>query len=123
MSQIRTERTFGVTGRLSEEKRGALATIRTHPGYQALLDILEQTCIEQESRLINRDVTDPEAIVAEHRKTQAMWQMFTHMQEAVDREVGAYNEHILPRREPEYTQEQMDIDELLDPTRHYNSRA
>lgn len=87
--EIRDERTQGLQERLSPAQRSALLQIRYTPGYEAILDVMEMACIEQETRLINVEVDKPETIVAEHRMAKAFWQVFTAVQKKIEAEINA----------------------------------
>ena len=105
MSETRTKRSISPTHQLTDEDRNRLAQIYTHPGYQVLLDVMEQVCAVQETRLINAEVKDARAILAEHRKTQAAWQIFAGMQERVTKEMQRYNSAIVPAAADEFLSE------------------
>ena len=96
MTETRTKRTISATHQLTDQDRERLAQIYTHDGYQVLLDVMEQVCAVQESKLINADVRDGKAVLAEHRKTQAAWQIFAGMQDRVTKEMQRHNRAIVP---------------------------
>ena len=88
--EIRTERSFDLKGKLSMQQQEALFALRQSAGYSTLLDVIEMACIEQETRLINVDVTEPERIIAEHRMAKAFWQIFVALQKKVEYECNEY---------------------------------
>lgn len=87
---IRTERTHGIGQRLDASQRASLLQVRYTPGYEILLDLIEQICIEQETRLINQEARDEEGIVAEHRMAKAFWQVFVTLQTKVEVEIAIH---------------------------------
>jgi hypothetical protein len=118
MTEIRTERSFGVTGELRPMQRQHLLAFVNSEVYPDVLDVLEMVCIETETRLINTDPADAESVLANHRMAKAAWQMFTHMQEKIGSEAALYLQSIEKRppvpAQPPY--EQL-VDNILDPTR------
>jgi hypothetical protein len=84
--EIRNERTHGLKATLPPQQRVALLAIREMPGYEALLDLIEMCCIEQEGNLVNTPVDQPSSILAEHQFSKAFWQVFTALQRKVEQE-------------------------------------
>lgn len=83
MTDERTERTIGVTSELRPLQRQHLLAFLNSEVYTDVLDVLEQCCIEVETKLINTDPADEKAVLANHRMAKAAWQMFTHMQDKI----------------------------------------
>jgi hypothetical protein len=101
---IRTERSHGLKAAPPEDEKQALYNLVNSAGWTALLNVLERCCIEQETRLINRDVEDDKGILAEHKMSKAYWQIFTRMQRDVLRaaaEFAGVEEEPRPRTEEE----------------------
>jgi hypothetical protein len=118
MSEIRTERTFGVTAELKPiQRRNILNLIRSEI-YPDLLDVLEMVCIEQESVLINTDPADEKAVLANHKMAKAAWQIFTHMQDKMQSESKLFLASIAKQTPvPQLTPEEMETENILDPTK------
>jgi len=115
---IRTERTFGVTAELKPVQRRNLHNLEHSEIYPDLLDVLEMVCIETETQLINTDPADEAAVLANHRMAKAAWQIFTHMQEKIHSESRFFLASVAkPTPVPALTQEEMRIENLLDPTK------
>jgi hypothetical protein len=118
MTDLRTERTFGVTAELGSTQRRNLYNLLRSEIYPDLLDVLEMVCIETETKLINTDPADEKAVLANHRMAKAAWQMFTHMQEKLDAETKLFLASIAkPTPVPELTLEEQIVENILDPTR------
>jgi hypothetical protein len=83
VSETRTERTIGVTSRLTPASIANLFVLRNSQTWGDLLDVLEQCCIEIETELINTPVEDEAAVLAKHRYSKAAWVVFETMQEKV----------------------------------------
>ena len=107
------------THTLSFPDRAALAAIVRSEGYRVLLDVMEAVCHEQDTRLINTDVRDEAGIVAEHRKAQAMWQIFDEMQAKVLLASKMHGEETAPDPDAGTSDEELADEQLLDPTRTY----
>jgi hypothetical protein len=88
VTEIRTARSHGVREKLNSGERTALIQIRSMPGYEVLLDLMEMSCIEQESKLINTPVDRPDSVLAEHRMSKAFWQVFQAVQKKVEFEIA-----------------------------------
>jgi hypothetical protein len=115
---IRTERTFGVTAELKSVQRRNLHNLEHSEIYPDLLDVMEMVCIETETRLINTDPADTDAVLANHRMAKAAWQVFTHMQEKIHLESQAFLASVAkPTPVPALTPEEMRVENLLDPTK------
>lgn len=114
----RTDRTFGVTAELRPEQRMHLLAFRNSEVYPDVLDVLEMVCIETESVLINTDPADESAVLANHKMAKAAWQLFTHMQEKIERESKLYLSSVAKKPPvPELTPREAWIENVLDPTR------
>ena len=96
MSDIRTERRFGVTSQLTPEARRALFVLRQQDGWPVLLDVIEMVCIETETELINTAPEEEAAILAKHKMSKAAWQVFTHLQEKVEDEISRFVSAAVP---------------------------
>jgi hypothetical protein len=113
----RTERTFGVTAGLEPIQRQNLHNFYNSEVYPDVLDLLEMVCIETETKLINTDPADEQAVLANHRMAKAAWQIFTHMQEKIHFESQAFLASVAkPIPVPPLTREEQRIDHLLNPT-------
>lgn len=89
---IRTTRTLKVTEvKISPENQAQLANLYQNAEYQALLDVMEQGCIELETAHLNTPLGDPEAILGGHAVAKAAWLFFTYVQKQVAR---AYSSQI-----------------------------
>ncbi len=86
---IRTQKAFATTA-LTIQQRGDIFAIRNSPGYAALLDLMEMTCIAQETNLVNAPVTEPANVLAEHALSKAFWQIFVSFQKKVEAECDAH---------------------------------
>jgi hypothetical protein len=118
MREVRTERTVGVTSQLAPHQRMHLLALRESEAWPDLLDVLEMVCIEKETDLINTDPADRVRVLENHKMAKAAWQLFTYMQKKVDEEIALYKISVTPQRPaPEPTDEEMLIENILDPTR------
>lgn len=118
MPEVRTERRFGVTAQMSQIGRRNLLNLRESEIWPDLLDVLEMTCIEMETVLINTDADKEAEVLANHRMAKAAWQMFAHFQLVVDEQIAAYRASIArPTAVPPLTREEMEQENILDPTR------
>jgi hypothetical protein len=116
VSEIRTERRFGVTARLDHEDRRALFVLRQHDGWPVLLDVMEMVCIELETELINTAPENEAAILAKHKMSKAAWQVFTHLQEKIEEEVSRFTSGTVARPpEPLLTDEERETENILNP--------
>ena len=118
MTEVRTERTFGVTGELKPLQRQHLLAFINSEVYPDVLDVMEMVCIEMETALINASPEDETAVLALHKKAQAAWQIFIHMQKKIVDEAKRHiqataKEAPQPKMNPF---EQM-VENILDPTR------
>ena len=103
---IRITRTLGVNPQLTENDRYLLMQLTYVPGYTVLLDIFEQACIEQETKLLNADVAAPATVLAEHMLAKAFWQCFVSIQKRIARESAmALEEKPEAEAEPEAGEE------------------
>jgi hypothetical protein len=91
VAEIRTDRRWGVTSHFDNSDRQKLIQLRNSEAWPVLLDVFEQSLIEMESAYINLSVSDPQAVLANHSKLQAGWQMFTHFQQKIEEECQIFN--------------------------------
>jgi hypothetical protein len=116
MNEIRTERSFGVTSSLRPVQRARLASLYTSDVWPDALDVMEQCCIEMETKLINTPPEEPDSVLANHRMAQAAWMIFTHLQEKIKNEASLYLESVAPKPiVPELTAAEMWAENVLDP--------
>jgi hypothetical protein len=81
---IRKTRTLKVTEvRVTPEQQRELATLYKMSCYEALLDVMERSCIQIESCLIDAPVGNPEEILGAHAVTKAAWLFFHDVQKQV----------------------------------------
>lgn len=117
MTDLRTERTVGVTSELKPLQRQHLLAFLNSEVYPDVLDVLEQCCIEVETQLINTDPADQDAVLANHRMAKAAWQLFMHMQTKIADEA---NRHLQAMAKtppiPALTSYEQLTDNILDPT-------
>jgi len=71
---------------LTGSRRRALFAVTTMEGFDVILDLLEEECIQQESNLINVDVSDHRKILGEHAMSKAFWLLFIRFQKRVEKE-------------------------------------
>lgn len=116
MSELRTERSFGVTAQLTSNQRARLHAFRESDTYNDVLDVLEMVCIEKESELINTSPADRAAVLAHHQMAKAAWQIFTHIQDKIASETHLYLQSIdkQPAMPPLSARERL-IDNILNP--------
>jgi hypothetical protein len=115
---IRTERRFGVTSELTQQQRVNLLKMRNEDGWQDVLDVMEMTCIEIETALINTSSDKETEVLANHKMAKAAWLIFTHLQEKIDLEISLYLESIAKKPPvPEMTWAEQEAENILDPTR------
>ena len=115
---IRTERRFGVTARLTAQQQRNLMNVRNSPEWQDVLDVMEMCCIETETRLINTKPEEELEVLANHKMAKAAWQIFTHLQEKIDAEISQYLVDInIQPPTPELSPEELDRENILNPTR------
>jgi hypothetical protein len=116
---IRSERRFGVTAELTPLQRRNLFQIRSSEVWPDLLDVMEMCCIEIETQLINTAAEREAEVLANHKMAKAAWQIFTHLQEKVDKEISLYvNGNAASATLPLLTAEEQLVENILDPTRH-----
>lgn len=116
---IRTERRFGVTSQLSPAQVRNLFALRNSETYPDLLDVMEQCCIEVETILINTDADKEAEVLANHKMAKAAWMIFTHLQEKLNANVNSYMSSVAePVKLPELTEEEMERENVLNPTYH-----
>jgi hypothetical protein len=114
----RTERTFGVTGELRPLQRRNLLAFRQSEVYGDVLDVIEMVCIEMESVLINTPPEQEAAVLAHHKKSQAAWQIFAHLQQKIDDEIKAYQASVAKKPPvPELSYQEQLVENILDPTK------
>ena len=117
MSEIRTERRFGVTAKLGPNQLRNLFALRNSDTWADLLDVLEQCCIEIETVLINTDAEKEKEVLANHKMSKAAWMIFTHLQEKLDEVTVSYMASVdKPVYAPLPTREEMERENLLNPT-------
>jgi hypothetical protein len=115
---IRSERRFGVTAELTPLQRRNLFQIRSSEVWPDLLDVMEMCCIEIETQLINTAAEREAEVLANHKMAKAAWQIFTHLQEKVDKEISLYvNSNAATATLPLLTAEEQLVENILDPTR------
>ena len=118
MTELRTERRFGVTSHLEPIQRRNLLSLRESEGWPDLLDVMEMCCIEIETDLINTPADDEAAVVANHKMAKAAWKIFTHLQAKVDEEISQYLASVAPKPlVPELTAQEQWVESVLDPTK------
>jgi hypothetical protein len=116
MTAIRTERRFGVTAKLEPNQRRNLNALRNSEVWDDLLDVMEQTCIEVETDLINTSAAEEAEVLANHKMAKAAWKIFTHFQEKIFSESSLYLESVAKKPPvPELTAEEQFIENILDP--------
>ena len=117
MSDIRTERTFGVTAELKPAQRMRLLALANSDVFPDVLDVMEMVCIEEETKLLNTDPADEAAVLANHKMAKSAWLIFTHLQEKIQSEAQLYLRSV--ERKPPVpalsAREQL-IENILDPT-------
>lgn len=115
---IRSERRFGVTAELTPLQRRNLFQVRNSETWPDLLDVMEMCCIEIETELINTAADREAEVLANHKMAKAAWQIFTHLQEKVDKEISLYvNSNAQIATLPMLTAEEQLVENMLDPTR------
>jgi len=116
MNDIRTKRRFGVTASLKPVQRARLAGLYGSDVWPDALDVMEQCCIEIETKLINTPVAEKAAVLANHQLAQAAWRIFTHFQEKILNETSLYLESVAPKPAvPELTAAEKWAENVLDP--------
>lgn len=105
---VRTKRTLSVMDApLKGEEKLFLSQLYNGPHYEALLNLFERSCIEQDTRLINTDAKDVQAVLSEHRMSKAMWLLFVEVQ----RKIKACHDEVMHGEEtderPELTEEEI----------------
>lgn len=89
MLPIRTTRTLKATDiKLTPDQIVQLARLSLDPGYQALLDLMEASCISIDTALVNASPGQPEEVLGAHAVSRAAWLFFTYVQKQV---AYAYN--------------------------------
>lgn len=112
----RTERRFGVMAKQSPNSVARLYALRVSETWQDLLDVLEQVCIEVESKLINTDPEQELEVLANHKMSKAAWMVFVHMQEKVDQCLNAYLSSVATQPEGrKFTDEEREREMILNP--------
>lgn len=116
---IRTERRFGVTGKLTPSQVRNLFALRNSETWPDLLDVMEQCCIEVETVLINTDADKEAEVLANHKMAKAAWMIFTHLQEKLNDVVSSYTASVeKPLFVPPITAEEMERENILNPTNY-----
>jgi hypothetical protein len=117
-TDIRTERSFGVTSELRPLQRRNLMAFRQSEVYPDILDVIEMVCIEMETVLINTDPAKEAEVLANHKMAKAAWQIFVHLQEKIDSEIKLYLQSVTKQPPvPALTYQEQWIENVLDPTR------
>jgi hypothetical protein len=112
----RTERRFGVTADLSPGAVARLYSLRISETWEDLLDVMEQVCIEVESKLINTAPENSDEVLANHKMTKAAWMLFVHMQERVDASLNTYLSSVAIQPEGRiFTDEEREREMILNP--------
>jgi hypothetical protein len=112
----RTERRFGVTARPSQGSVARLYSLRISEVWDDLLDVMEQVCIEVESKLINTDAEQELEVLANHKMSKASWMVFIHMQEKVDECLKTYLSGVAIQPEGRmFTEEEREREMILNP--------
>ncbi len=112
----RTERRFGVTAKSSPKALARLYELRVSEAWEDLLDVLEQVCIEVESKLINTDPEQELEVLANHKMSKAAWMIFIHMQEKVDACLSVYLSNVATQPEGRsFTEEERERERILNP--------
>lgn len=118
MSELRTERTFGVTGSLRPLQRAHLLAFVNSEVYPDVLDVMEMVCIQMETKLINTEPDEEASVLANHRMAKAAWQIFTHLQQIIAAEASAHLQAVTkPPPVPALTPLEQFTENLLDPTK------
>lgn len=116
MSEIRTERRFGVTATLNPRQRARLSAFYQSDVWPDVLDVMEQCCIEVETELLNTSVAEKAAVLARHMSAQNAWKIFTHFQEKIKSETSLYLESVAPKTPvPEMSEAEKWVENVLDP--------
>lgn len=116
---IRTERRVGVTSRITPSAARNLYVLTLGETWPDLLDVLEMTCIEVETVLINTDPSKAAEVLANHKLSKAAWMMFEMMQAKIIEASNTYLQSAAKQPVvPEQTQEEKERDQLLNPTLH-----
>jgi hypothetical protein len=115
---IRTERRFGVTATTSPSAARNLFVLRGSETWPDLLDVLEQCCIELETKLINTEAESEAEVLANHKMTKAAWMLFTHMQHKINEAVNTYLSGIANKPiDTGMTDEEMERENIINPLR------
>jgi hypothetical protein len=89
MLSVRTTRTLKATDiKLTPEQIGHLAQLALDPRYATLLDLMEASCIQLDTAMINVTPGEPEAVLGAHAVSRGAWLFFTYVQKQVQ---YAYN--------------------------------
>lgn len=68
---------------LDNGKVNQLANLAYAPGYQVLLDIMEEECQKCETELLNQNPSDHVSVLAKHNRAQAFRMFFERVQTTV----------------------------------------
>ena len=83
---VRTERTLSVMDvPLKGEDKLFLSQLYNGPHFEAFLNLMERSCIEQDTRLINTNPAEQQAVLAQHCMSKAMWLLFVEIQLKIKR--------------------------------------
>ena len=117
MNELRTERTVGVTKKLTPVAMRNLYVLANSETWTDLLDVLEMTVIEIETTLINTPVENKIAVLENHKLSQAAWTIFEKMQMKIVEAGNAYLSEVAPQSVGQRrTAEEEEMDYLLNPT-------
>jgi hypothetical protein len=111
MSEIRDSKTRSGRMTFTPEAKQRLAATAMSPGYQELLDLMEQECIKLETECFNQHPADRDGINATWHFAAAAWRFFVCLQKRVQSEVDEFMLEQAPKK-PRNEEE-----EILDPTR------
>jgi hypothetical protein len=120
MSEVRTERRFGVTAKLQPAQVRNLFVLCNSETYPDVLDVIEQCCIEIETVLINTPAENEREVLANHKMSKAAWMIFTHFQEKLHQIAVSYMASVeQPVSIPEMTEEELERENIINPTHPY----
>lgn len=124
MEEIRTQRRFGVTSKLTTAAQRELFILRQQDGWPVLLDVMEMVCIEMEGDLINTPPEEEAAILAKHKMSRAAWQLFEHLQAKVDDEISRFI-YGTPPEAPEdlRSDEEREVENIVNPINYLTADA
>lgn len=121
MTDIRKERTVGVTTQISVRAATNLWVLANSETWKDVLDTLEQCCIEVETQLINTPVENSIAVLENHKLSKAAWMMFETFQNKVI-DAGNYylsrvaTQPVAPQKSPEEQEREYTLNPTNYPT-------